>query len=99
MQKTSKAAADKSATIVSNLKACANGTGIISPESPTINKILKILLPTMLPIAISEFFFNAAETDVKSSGSEVPSATIVSPINLSLNHDKSGKCKKQSFKQ
>ena len=39
----------------------------------------------MFPIAISQFFLEAATTDVKSSGREVPRATIVKPINLSLN--------------
>ena len=68
--------------IVSNLKRGSNGTGIINPESPTIKKMLKMLLPTMLPTAISEFFFIAAVTEVNNSGSEVPKATIVKPINL-----------------
>ena len=70
--------------IVSNLNSAWNGTGIIRAESPTTNKILKILLPIMFPIAISEFFFIAAVTDVNNSGSEVPKATIVNPINLWL---------------
>ena len=48
------------------------------------NKMLKILLPTMLPIAISALPLLAATTDVTSSGRDVPSATIVRPINRSL---------------
>ena len=71
-------------TIASNLNALWNGTGIIIPESPTTKRMLKILLPTIFPTAISEFFFIAAVTDVNNSGSEVPKATIVNPINLVL---------------
>ena len=63
----------------------SNTTGIIKAVVPTTNKILKILLPTIFPIAISAFPFMAAETEVTSSGRDVPSATIVRPINLSLN--------------
>ncbi len=55
--------------------------GQISETLPTTNKILKILLPTILPIAISALSFLAATTDVTSSGSEVPKATTVKPIN------------------
>lgn len=43
------------------------------------------MLPTILPIAISLLPLNAAVTDVTNSGSDVPKATIVRPINLSLN--------------
>lgn len=39
--------------------------------------ILKILDPTTLPIAISDFFFMTATIEVVSSGKEVPKATIV----------------------
>ena len=46
--------------------------------------ILKILLPTTLPIAISCSPFLAAITDVTSSGSDVPKATIVNEIILWL---------------
>ena len=35
-------------------------------------------------MAISEFFLEAATTEVKSSGREVPKATIVNPITRSL---------------
>ena len=38
----------------------------------------------MFPMAMSAFPFLAAETEVQSSGRDVPSATMVSPINLSL---------------
>ena len=53
-------------------------------EIPTTKRMLKMLLPTMFPIAISALCFLAAETDVKSSGRDVPRATIVRPMNLSL---------------
>ena len=43
-----------------------------------------LLLPTIFPMAIPVFPLLAAVTDVTSSGRDVPSATIVSPINLSL---------------
>ena len=44
--------------------------------------MLKMLLPTMLPIAISELPFNADETLTVSSGVDVPKATMVSPITM-----------------
>ena len=57
---------------------------MIREDVPTINKILKILLPTIFPIAISAFFFIDADTEVNNSGKEVPKATIVNPIKRSL---------------
>ena len=65
-------------------KLGAKPSGVISDVMPKMNKILKILEPTTLPIAISEFFLIAATTDVKSSGRDVPSATTVRPIKASL---------------
>ena len=65
-------------------KLDANATGIISADVPTTNKMLKMLLPTIFPIAMSAFPLRAATTEVNNSGREVPSATMVSPINLSL---------------
>ena len=56
----------------------------MSAVVPITNKILKILLPTIFPMAIPVFPLLAAVTDVTSSGRDVPSATIVSPINHSL---------------
>lgn len=61
----------------------ANGIGTISEEIPSTNRMLKILLPTTFPTAISAFPFLAAATEVASSGREVPWATMVSPINFS----------------
>ena len=70
--------------IVSIINDEAKGIVVISPEIPTINNILKMLLPTILPIAISALPFLAAVTDVNNSGRDVPKATTVSPMNLSL---------------
>ena len=56
------------------------GSGDINELIPRIKKTLNILLPTIFPTAMSEFFFNAATTLVANSGSEVPMATIVKPI-------------------
>ena len=46
--------------------------------------LLKMLLPTTLPIAMSVSPFLAATTDVASSGNDVPADTIVSAITDSL---------------
>lgn len=51
--------------------------------TPSTHKTLKILAPTMFPIAISLFFFKTAITDVTSSGRLVPIATIDTPITVS----------------
>ena len=56
----------------------------MSATVPITKSILKILLPTIFPIAIPAFPLRAAETDVTSSGRDVPNATIVSPIKRSL---------------
>jgi hypothetical protein len=48
--------------------------------TPTINKTLAMFDPTMLPIAISGTPFNAACTDTKSSGVNVPKPTTVKPM-------------------
>ena len=59
----------------------AKGTGVMRADVPTTKRILKMLDPTIFPIAMSEFPFLAANMDVTSSGNEVPRATIVRPIN------------------
>ena len=59
-------------------------SGVMVAEHPKIKNILKRLLPMIFPIAISGFFFMAATTDVASSGREVPTATIVTPMTASL---------------
>ena len=48
---------------------------------PTIIKVLKMLLPITLPIAISALPFKDDTTLTVNSGADVPKATIVSPIN------------------
>lgn len=47
---------------------------------PTIKSVLNILLPTMLPMAISALPFSAEEILTLSSGVEVPKPTIVRPM-------------------
>lgn len=84
-QKSNKATTDPNATKVSIRKASAKGTGIIILESPTTKRMLKRLLPMMFPMAISQFFLEAATTEVNNSGKEVPKATIVNPIKRSDN--------------
>jgi hypothetical protein len=46
--------------------------------------MLKVLLPTTLPTAMSRSPFSAAVTEVATSGIEVPMATMVRPITTSL---------------
>ena len=56
--------------------------GANSAVQPTIISVLKMLLPTTLPIAISALPFKAEDTLTVSSGADVPKATIVSPITM-----------------
>ena len=58
--------------------------GQITEVQPIIHKILNTLLPSTFPIAIPALPLRAATTVVASSGSDVPKATIVNPITLSL---------------
>src|SRR5690606_22197769 len=58
--------------------------GDTRPETPSTQRILKILLPTTLPTAMSRWPRIVAITDVITSGKEVPAATIVKPITASL---------------
>ena len=58
--------------------------GLIADAVPKINNKLNVLEPSIFPRAISSSPFNIATTDVTNSGREVPIATIVSPISLSL---------------
>ncbi len=53
-------------------------------DSPNTNKILNILLPIILPIAILLSFFFIANSDVASYGREVPKATMDRPITVWL---------------
>ena len=63
------------------LDYCKNRETILNLEIKT-NKILNILLPTMLPTAKSHLPFKEAVTEVTNSGNDVPNAITVSPINL-----------------
>ena len=81
---TNNSTAETKATIVSSKKEFGYGTSCIRLVVPSTNNMLKTLLPTIFPIAISACPFLAAVIDVISSGSEVPKATIVRPIILSL---------------
>ena len=84
MQSISNSRIAPAATPTSKRNEYAKGTGTIRAEKPMTNKILKILLPTIFPMAMSAFPFLAAATDVNSSGSDVLKALIVNPINRSL---------------
>lgn len=55
-------------------------TGRIIADTPKISRILAIFDPTILPIMISSCLKNEAVIDEASSGREVPTATIVSPM-------------------
>ena len=57
--------------------------GKITDEIPSITKILKILLPMILPNAISVLFARLALKFTKNSGIDVPKATTVNPITKS----------------
>ena len=54
--------------------------GLIVADVPMMKKTLKSDEPTTLPMAMSGFFFTAATIEVASSGSDVPAATMVSPM-------------------
>ena len=81
-----------SATKPSIIKLAASemyGRSIITLVIPRMNRILKRLLPTIFPMARSTSPFRAAVTEVMSSGSDVPNATIVRPMILSETPKKS----------
>lgn len=66
--------------MTSKLLAGKNGRGEMTEVTPRIKKILNIFDPTTFPIAMSAFFLKAAAIEVANSGSEVPTATTVSPM-------------------
>ena len=70
--------------IKSYTEAILIDTGWINAEIPKMNRRLKILEPITFPIAIPVSPFLAATADVTSSGRDVPIATIVSPISVSV---------------
>ena len=57
-----------------------SGRGRMRAQTPRMTNTLKMLDPTTLPIATSLFPATAESTDTTSSGVEVPTATIVSPM-------------------
>ena len=57
---------------------------MISAVTPRMPSTLKMLDPTMLPIAISDCRRKAAIIDVASSGRDVPTATMVRQIDASV---------------
>jgi hypothetical protein len=61
---------------------CSMVNDPIAADRPRTNKILKVLLPTTLPIATSELPDNAPCTDTANSGALVPKATTVSPMTI-----------------
>ena len=75
---------EASSTNMSVIWASLIGIDLTVDVKPKIRKILNIFEPTMLPMAISVFFLSAAVMFVAISGSEVPMATSVNPINASL---------------
>lgn len=65
----------------SNFKICVGMTiSSIKDITPTIDKILKILLPIMLEMTRLLFFFIEATMAVVSSGKHDPMATMPSPM-------------------
>ena len=69
--------------IISRNEATFTEIGDINDDIPKMNSMLNIFDPTTLPTAIPVSPFLAATIDVTSSGSDVPTATIVSPIIVS----------------
>ena len=61
----------------------SNFNGLIKVVIPITNKKLHIQLPIALPIIKSECPFIADVIVINTSGSDVPSATIVKPISIS----------------
>ena len=59
------------------------GIGDKVAQNPKTRKMLKTLLPMMLPMAMDELPFRAATMDVASSGSEVATAITVKPKRVS----------------
>jgi hypothetical protein len=70
--------------VASVLKMGLYVKGLISELTPRIRNILNIFEPMILPTAMSLLFLFTATRDVTNLGSEVPAATIVSPIIFSL---------------
>lgn len=58
--------------------------GATAAEVPIMTKVLKMLLPTMLPTLMSPLPWNELITLTTNSGRLVPRATMVSPMTSSL---------------
>src|SRR5690606_31948162 len=71
-------------SIPDNCSPATSGCGDTSPDTPSTHRILKTLLPTTLPTAISRSPLRVAITEVITSGNDVPAAMMVSPITASL---------------
>ena len=72
-------------TGMSRLSSCAStDMGWMTAARPTTPRVLKRLEPMTLPSARSSSPLRAAATDEASSGSEVPTATMVRPMIRSL---------------
>jgi len=54
-------------------------SGTITADKPRMNNTLRMLLPTTLPTAMSDWPLRLAPIDTASSGELVPTATTVSP--------------------
>ena len=60
--------------------ALATAMGMMTEARPRIMRILRMLLPTMLPMVMSALPFSAAEMLTAASGALVPMATMVRPM-------------------
>jgi len=76
--------AEKVITRKSRVETPPMRIGVTVAVVPRIRNMLKMFDPTMFPTAISGSFLRAAATEVASSGSDVPAATMVSPMKPSL---------------
>ena len=68
----------KGTSILTSCSETFNGE--ISAATPSMNRTLKTLLPTTLPMTIDEFPEREALIPTASSGALVPKATIVRPM-------------------
>jgi hypothetical protein len=79
-------AREKRSMIGNSKKRVSLGTfnGLTNATDPKTRSILKILLPITFPTQISVSFLRTLTTDVAISGTEVPKATTVIPMTISL---------------
>ena len=76
---------EKTASTQISTKFCIlKAMGVITEPIPRMVRMLKTFDPTTLPTAISSSFLRAATREVTSSGREVPVATMVRPIRVSV---------------